>query len=192
MFRILRTRKKIRESVEKFEKKKKEFDVDGLEVTFDYLTLNGIGHALIEEVTIEIGETEIVCTRSSDHKDVRAKHGLYRSLINNMIVGVSTGWKKDLEMIGVGYRANVEGQKLSLTLGYSHPIVFELPTEVKVSSKAEKGENPQIMLESYDKQLIGQVAAKIRSLRTPEPYKGKGVRYVGEFVRKKAGKSAAK
>jgi large subunit ribosomal protein L6 len=109
-----------------------------------------------------------------------------------MIVGVSTGWKKDLEMIGVGYRANVEGQKLSLTLGYSHPIVFELPTEVKVSSKAEKGENPQIMLESYDKQLIGQVAAKIRSLRTPEPYKGKGVRYVGEFVRKKAGKSAAK
>jgi len=143
-------------------------------------------------ITIEIGETEIVCTRSSDHKDVRAKHGLYRSLINNMIVGVSTGWKKDLEMIGVGYRANVEGQKLSLTLGYSHPIVFELPTEVKVSSKAEKGENPQIMLESYDKQLIGQVAAKIRSLRTPEPYKGKGVRYVGEFVRKKAGKSAAK
>lgn len=143
-------------------------------------------------IKIEIGETEIVCTRSSDHKDVRAKHGLYRSLINNMIVGVSTGWKKDLEMIGVGYRANVEGQKLSLTLGYSHPIVFELPTEVKVSSKAEKGENPQIMLESYDKQLIGQVAAKIRSLRTPEPYKGKGVRYVGEFVRKKAGKSAAK
>ena len=143
-------------------------------------------------ITIEIAETEIVCTRSSDHKDVRAKHGLYRSLINNMIVGVSTGWKKDLEMIGVGYRANVEGQKLSLTLGYSHPIVFELPTEVIVSAKAEKGENPRIMLESYDKQLIGQVAAKIRSLRTPEPYKGKGVRYVGEFVRKKAGKSAAK
>jgi large subunit ribosomal protein L6 len=121
------------------------------------------------------------------------QYNLYAiSLFNNMIVGVSTGWKKDLEMIGVGYRANVEGQKLSLTLGYSHPIVFELPTEVKVSSKAEKGENPQIMLESYDKQLIGQVAAKIRSLRTPEPYKGKGVRYVGEFVRKKAGKSAAK
>ena len=95
-------------------------------------------------------------------------------------------------MIGVGYRANVEGQKLSLTLGYSHPIVIELPTEVVVSAKAEKGENPRIMLESYDKQLIGQVAAKIRSLRTPEPYKGKGVRYVGEFVRKKAGKSAAK
>jgi large subunit ribosomal protein L6 len=109
-----------------------------------------------------------------------------------MIVGVSTGWKKDLEMIGVGYRANVEGQKLNLTLGYSHPIVFELPSEIKVTAKAEKGENPQISLESYDKQLIGQVAAKIRSLRTPEPYKGKGVRYVGEFVRKKAGKSAAK
>lgn len=143
-------------------------------------------------IAIEISETEIVCTRSSDHKDVRAKHGLYRSLINNMVVGVSTGWKKDLEMIGVGYRANVEGQKLNLTLGFSHPIVFEMPSEIKVSAKAEKGENPQISLESYDKQLIGQVAAKIRSLRTPEPYKGKGVRYVGEFVRKKAGKSAAK
>ena len=148
--------------------------------------------AIRATITIEIGETEILCTRSSDHKDVRAKHGLYRSLINNMIVGVSTGWKKDLEMIGVGYRANVEGQKLNLTLGYSHPIVFELPSEIKVTAKAEKGENPQISLESYDKQLIGQVAAKIRSLRTPEPYKGKGVRYVGEFVRKKAGKSAAK
>lgn len=143
-------------------------------------------------ITVEIGENEIILTRSSDHKDVRAKHGLYRSLINNMIVGVSTGWKKELEMIGVGYRANVDGQKLNLTLGYSHPIIFELPSEVKVAAKAEKGENPQISLESFDKQLIGQVAAKIRSLRTPEPYKGKGVRYVGEFVRKKAGKSAAK
>jgi large subunit ribosomal protein L6 len=109
-----------------------------------------------------------------------------------MIVGVSTGWKKNLEMIGVGYRAKANGQQLELTLGFSHPIVFELPKEVKVSAKAEKGENPSIELESFDKQLIGQVAAKIRSLRAPEPYKGKGVRYVGEFVRKKAGKSAAK
>ena len=109
-----------------------------------------------------------------------------------MIVGVSTGWKRDLEMIGVGYRAKTTGQQLELTLGYSHPIIFELPTEIKVSAKAEKGENPSITLESFDKQLIGQVAAKIRSLRAPEPYKGKGVRYVGEFVRKKAGKSAAK
>jgi large subunit ribosomal protein L6 len=109
-----------------------------------------------------------------------------------MIVGVSTGWKRDLEMIGVGYRAKTTGQQLELTLGFSHPIIFELPTEIKVSAKAEKGENPSITLESFDKQLIGQVAAKIRSLRAPEPYKGKGVRYVGEFVRKKAGKSAAK
>ena len=143
-------------------------------------------------VNIEITEKEVILTRSSDHKDVRAKHGLYRALINNMVVGVSEGWKRDLEMIGVGYRASAEGQKLNLTLGFSHPIVFELPKEIKVSAKAEKGENPMITLESHDKQLVGQVAAKIRSLRKPEPYKGKGVRYVGEFVRKKAGKSAAK
>ena len=144
------------------------------------------------KVSVEIADGTITLSRSSDHKDARSKHGLYRSLINNMIVGVSAGWKKNLELIGVGYRAKTTGQQLEMTLGYSHPIVFELPTEVVVTAKVEKGENPTIMLESYDKQLIGQVAAKIRSLREPEPYKGKGVRYVGEFVRKKAGKSAAK
>jgi large subunit ribosomal protein L6 len=143
-------------------------------------------------VSIEINGDEVVLTRSSDHRDARSKHGLYRALINNMVTGVSTGWTRSLEMIGVGYRCKATGQQLELTLGFSHPIIFELPKEIKVTAKAEKGENPSIMLESYDKQLLGQVAAKIRSLRAPEPYKGKGVRYVGEFVRKKAGKSAAK
>jgi large subunit ribosomal protein L6 len=143
-------------------------------------------------IAISIEDGVITLSRSSDRKDIRSKHGLYRALINNMITGVSTGWKKNLEMIGVGYRAKTTGQQLELTLGFSHPIIFELPKEIVVSAKAEKGENPSITLESHDKQLIGQVAAKIRSFRAPEPYKGKGVRYVGEFVRKKAGKSAAK
>ncbi|MCC6601146.1 MAG: 50S ribosomal protein L6 [Crocinitomicaceae bacterium] len=143
-------------------------------------------------VAVGIGQGEITLTRNSDLKEIRAKHGLYRALISNMVEGVSNGWKRDLVMIGVGYRAKTAGQQLEMTLGFSHPIVFELPKEIKVSAKAEKGENPVITLESYDKQLIGQVAAKIRSLRSPEPYKGKGVRYAGEFVRKKAGKSAAK
>ncbi len=165
-------------------------------MTNGVITVKGAKGTLSQEidskVSIEIADGTITLTRSSDHKDARSKHGLYRALINNMIVGVSTGWKKNLELIGVGYRAKTTGQQLEMTLGYSHPIVFEFPSEVVVSAKAEKGENPTIMLESYDKQLIGQVAAKIRSLRAPEPYKGKGVRYVGEFVRKKAGKSAAK
>lgn len=170
----------------------------GVEVTFNngVVKVKGPKGELSQEidskVQLNITEGEITLTRDSDHKDARSKHGLYRALINNMIVGVSTGWKKDLEMIGVGYRAKATGQQLELTLGFSHPIVFEIPSEVKLSAKAEKGENPSISLESYDKQLLGQVAAKIRSLRAPEPYKGKGVRYVGEYVRKKAGKSAAK
>jgi large subunit ribosomal protein L6 len=160
------------------------------------ITVKGSKGTLSQEIdskiSVEIADGTVTLSRSSDHKDARSKHGLYRALIYNMMVGVSTGWKKNLELIGVGYRAKTTGQQLEMTLGYSHPIVFELPKEVAVSAKAEKGENPTIMLESYDKQLIGQVAAKIRSLRAPEPYKGKGVRYVGEFVRKKAGKSAAK
>jgi large subunit ribosomal protein L6 len=165
-------------------------------MTNGILRVKGPKGELFQEITgavsVEIAEGTITVSRSSEHKDARSKHGLYRSLINNMIVGVSAGWTKNLEMIGVGYRAKAAGQQLEMTLGFSHPIIFELPEEVKVSAKAEKGENPTIMLESFDKQLIGQVAAKIRSLRAPEPYKGKGVRYVGEFVRKKAGKSAAK
>jgi large subunit ribosomal protein L6 len=170
----------------------------GVEVSFagGVLTVKGPKGELKQDIdpliSIEIADGTVTLSRTSDHRDARSKHGLYRSLIDNMIVGVSNGWKKNLEMIGVGYRAKANGQQLELTLGFSHPIVFELPKEVKVSAKAEKGENPSIELESFDKQLIGQVAAKIRSLRAPEPYKGKGVRYVGEFVRKKAGKSAAK
>ena len=172
--------------------------VKGVDVSYTdgHLRVKGPKGELSQEVdpaiTISIAEGEVTFTRESDHKDVRSKHGLYRSLLHNMVTGVSTGWKRELEMIGVGYRCKATGQQLELTLGYSHPIIFELPKEIKLTAKAEKGENPMITLECHDKQLLGQVAAKIRSLRPPEPYKGKGVRYVGEFVRKKAGKSAAK
>jgi len=172
--------------------------VNGVEVSFNdgLLKVKGPKGELSQDIdpaiNVSIENGEVTLSRSSDHKDVRSKHGLYRSLVNNMVTGVSTGWKRELEMIGVGYRCKATGQQLELTLGFSHPIIFELPKEIKVSAKAEKGENPSITLECYDKQLLGQVAAKIRSLRAPEPYKGKGVRYVGEYVRKKAGKSAAK
>jgi large subunit ribosomal protein L6 len=171
---------------------------NGVEVSFNdgLLKVKGPKGELSQDIdpaiNVSIENGEVTLSRSSDHKDVRSKHGLYRSLVNNMVTGVSTGWKRELEMIGVGYRCKATGQQLELTLGFSHPIIFELPKEIKVSAKAEKGENPSITLECYDKQLLGQVAAKIRSLRAPEPYKGKGVRYVGEYVRKKAGKSAAK
>jgi len=170
----------------------------GVDVAFNngVLQVKGPKGQLSQEIdsaiTITIDNGEVAVTRSDDHKNSRSKHGLYRALIQNMVTGVSEGWKRELEMIGVGYRCKATGQLLELTLGFSHPIVIELPTEIKVTAKAEKGENPTITLESYDKQLLGQVAAKIRSLRTPEPYKGKCVRYVGEYVRKKAGKSAAK
>ena len=143
-------------------------------------------------VTINIEGSEITFTRASDAPDHRAKHGLYRSLINNMIVGVSEGYKKEMEVIGVGYRATATGQLLELSLGYSHPIAIELPKEIKVSADTQKGKAPVVTLESYDKQLLGQVAAKIRSLRKPEPYKGKGIRFMGEEIRRKAGKSAGK
>ena len=119
-------------------------------------------------------------------------HGLYRSLIANMVEGVSTGFKKELELVGVGYRASNQGQLLELTLGYSHPIFFAIPEEVKVTTVSERGQNPKVVLESADKELIGEVAAKIRAFRKPEPYKGKGIRFVGEQIRRKAGKTAAK
>lgn len=170
----------------------------GVEVSFTdgVIKAKGPKGELSQEVdsaiSVDIAEGVITLTRDSDHRDHRSKHGLYRALINNMIVGVSEGWKRELEMRGVGFRCKATGQLLELTLGFSHPVVFEMPKEIKVSAKSEKGENPLITLESHDKQLLGQVAAKIRSLRKPEPYKGKGVRFVGEFVRKKAGKSAAK
>ena len=134
----------------------------------------------------------ITVERTSEEKEVRAAHGLYRSLVNNMVTGVSEGYKKQLELVGVGFRASTSGQLLELALGFSHPIIMEIPSEIKVSAETVKGKPPVVTLESHDKQLIGQVAAKIRSFRKPEPYKGKGVRYVGEIIRRKAGKSAAK
>ncbi|MEN9442592.1 MAG: hypothetical protein RLZ33_2669 [Bacteroidota bacterium] len=143
-------------------------------------------------VTLTIEDNTITFSRESDSPTHRAKHGLYRALLQNMVVGVSEGYKKELEVIGVGYRATTTGQQLELALGYSHPIVFEIPSEIKVSADTQKGKAPVVTLESYDKQLLGQVAAKIRSLRKPEPYKGKGVRFLGEEIRRKAGKSAGK
>ena len=170
----------------------------GVEVKVDgnVVSVKGPKGELTQEmdsaISLSIEDGTISFTRESDAPDHRAKHGLYRALVQNMVVGVSEGFKKELEVIGVGYRANAQGQKLELSLGYSHPFVIELPKEIKVSTVSEKGKAPIVTLESHDKQLVGQVAAKIRSLRKPEPYKGKGVKYVGEELRRKAGKAAAK
>jgi len=142
------------------------------------------------DVTVNVEEGQLVVERPSDSKEHRSKHGLYRSLIYNMVVGVSEGFTKELELVGVGYRASNQGQKLDLALGFSHNIVLEIAPEVKLETISEKGKNPIVKLTSYDKQLIGQVAAKIRGFRKPEPYKGKGVKFVGEVLRRKAGKSA--
>ncbi len=144
------------------------------------------------DITIEVKDGVINFTRPTDQIRHRALHGLYRALVNNMITGVTTGYKKDMELVGVGYKASNQGNILDLSLGYSHNIIFEIPKELKVATAQEKGQNPTITLEGSDKQLLGQVAAKIRSLRKPEPYKGKGVKYVGEFIRRKAGKAAGK
>ena len=141
-------------------------------------------------VSIEQSENTLTVNRVNESKTAKAKHGLYRSLFNNMVQGVSNGWSKELELVGVGYRANNQGQKLELALGFSHNIVFQIPVEVKVETVSEKGKNPIIKLMSLDKQLVGAIASKIRSFRKPEPYKGKGVKYVGEEIRRKAGKSA--
>ena len=164
-----------------------------VDVTEALVTVKGKLGQLTQEfsdVTVKIEEGHVIVERSSDHKDQRAKHGLYRSLINNMIIGVSTGFTKELELVGVGYRASNQGQKLDLALGYSHNIVLEVAKEVTVETISEKGKNPIVKLTSFDKQLLGQVAAKIRGFRKPEPYKGKGVKFVGEVLRRKAGKSA--
>ncbi|MBW3517622.1 MULTISPECIES: 50S ribosomal protein L6 [unclassified Flavobacterium] len=144
----------------------------------------------IVDISVKVEDGQVIVTRDSDAKDLRSKHGLYRSLINNMIVGVSEGFTKSLELVGVGYRASNQGQKLDLALGFSHNILLEVAAEVTVETISEKGKNPIIKLTSSDKQLVGQVAAKIRSFRKPEPYKGKGVKFVGEELRRKAGKSA--
>ena len=147
---------------------------------------------LDRDIKLEVKDGTIEVTRPTDQIRHRALHGLYRALLSNMVEGVTNGFKKDLELVGVGYRAAVTGQQIDMALGFSHNIIMELPKEIKASATAEKGKNPTITLESIDKQLVGQVAAKIRSLRKPEPYKGKGVRFVGEVVRRKAGKAAGK
>ncbi|MGC6525776.1 MAG: 50S ribosomal protein L6 [Flavobacteriaceae bacterium] len=141
-------------------------------------------------VSFKIEDNTLTVERNSEKKEHKAKHGLYRALVNNMIHGVTTGWSKELELVGVGYRASNQGNKLDLALGFSHNIVLNIAPEVKVETVSEKGKNPIIKLSSFDKQLVGQVAAKIRGFRKPEPYKGKGIKFVGEEIRRKAGKSA--
>ena len=143
-----------------------------------------------EPITVRVEDSVVTLERPNDQKESRAKHGLYRALIFNMIEGVSKGYTKELELVGVGYRASNRGQQLELSLGFSHNIVFEICPEVKVETVSEKGKNPIVKLTSHDKQLIGMVAAKIRSMRKPEPYKGKGIKFVGEEIRRKAGKTA--
>jgi large subunit ribosomal protein L6 len=171
---------------------------EGVTVNVDknnVVTVKGPKGELSQEVKggieVKIEENEITLIRPSETKEQRSMHGLYRSLVNNMVEGVSKGYKIELELVGVGYRAEANGQLLELSVGYSHNVFFQLPDEVKVTAKTEKRSNPFVTLESCNKQLIGQVAAKIRSLRKPEPYKGKGIKFVGEVIRRKAGKSAA-
>ncbi len=170
----------------------------GVSITQDenIITVKGpkgtLTQEIIPEVSLKIEGAECVVERSNDEKQNRAFHGLYRSLIQNMVTGVSEGYQKTLELVGVGFKATNQGQMLELSLGYTHNIYLYLPAEIKVETKMERNKNPLIILESADKQLIGQVCAKIRSFRKPEPYKGKGVKFLGEVVRRKAGKSAAK
>ena len=164
-----------------------------VEIKDNLITAKGKLGELTQEysdVEIKTEDGTITLSRNSEKKDHRAKHGLYRALIANMIEGVSNGWTKELELVGVGYRASNQGQKLDLAIGFSHNIVMSIAPEVKVETISEKGKNPIIKLTSHDKQLVGQVAAKIRSFRKPEPYKGKGIKFVGEEIRRKAGKSA--
>lgn len=144
------------------------------------------------DIAIELEEGKVVVARGNEDKQTRALHGLYRALINNMVFGVSEGYKKELELVGVGYRATNNGQILDMSLGYSHNIYLQLPAEIKVETKSERNKNPLIILESCDKQLLGHVCSKIRSFRKPEPYKGKGIKFVGEIIRRKSGKSAGK
>ncbi|MFC4817435.1 MULTISPECIES: 50S ribosomal protein L6 [unclassified Flavobacterium] len=165
-----------------------------VEVNGAVITVKGklgqLSQEFTNNVTVTVEENQVLVTRAADSKEERAQHGLYRALINNMITGVSTGFTKELELVGVGYRASNQGNKLDLALGYSHNIVLEVAPEVVVETISEKGKNPIVKLTSYDKQLLGQVAAKIRGFRKPEPYKGKGIKFVGEVLRRKAGKSA--
>ena len=171
----------------------------GVTITVDaenVLTVKGpkgqLSQAIDRDITVTVNEGNITFTRPTDQIRHRAMHGLYRSLVSNMVKGVTEGYKKELELVGVGFKAANSGNLLDLALGYSHNIIIEIPSELKVSTTNEKGQNPKVFLEGIDKQLIGQVAAKLRSLRKPEPYKGKGVKYAGEILRRKAGKSAGK
>jgi len=172
---------------------------EGVEVTISEKNLVSVKGPLGEleqqvdkSIIVKKEENAVVVTRQTDQKQHRAFHGLYRSLIANMLTGVKEGYKKELELIGVGYRASNQGQILELSVGYSHTIMIQLPKEIKLETVTERGKPPTIKLESHDKQLIGHYAAKIRSLRKPEPYKGKGIKYAGEYIRRKAGKAAAK
>lgn len=151
-----------------------------------------LSQKLQDGISVQMDGATLLVERATEQKRHKALHGLYRSLIANMIKGVTEGYKIEQELVGVGYRASNQGQLLDMVLGYSHHVVFELPSEIKVATRQDRGANPIITLESHDKQLLGQVAAKIRSLRVPEPYKGKGIKFVGETLRRKAGKSAAK
>ena len=171
---------------------------DGVEISVsdtNLVTVKGklgeLTQQMDPKITIRVENSILYVQRGSDAKDERAKHGLYRALLFNMIKGVSEGFTIVQEMVGVGYKASASGQSLELALGFSHNLILELPKEVLLQTTAEKGKNPTIILKSHDKQLIGQVAAKIRSFRKPEPYKGKGIRFQGEEIKKKAGKSAA-
>ena len=164
-----------------------------VEVKDNVITVKGKMGELTQDftdVSVKVEDGNVMVERAADSKTEKSKHGLYRALINNMITGVSHGWTKELELVGVGYRASNQGQKLDLALGFSHNIIMDLAPEVKVETISEKGKNPIVKLTSHDKQLVGQVAAKIRSFRKPEPYKGKGIKFVGELIRRKAGKSA--
>jgi large subunit ribosomal protein L6 len=162
----------------------------------DVITLKGpkgeLSQAVNPDIKVKVENGVLTVERPSDDRIHRTLHGLYRALINNMMIGVSTGYRKELELVGVGYRVTSTDQVLELSLGFTHNIYFELPKEIKVETKTERNKNPLIILESADKQLIGQVCAKIRSFRMPEPYKGKGIKFVGEVIRRKSGKSAAK
>lgn len=166
-------------------------DIDGNNLVTVKGPLGELKQQVNKEITIKVEGGQIVFERPGEEKQYKAMHGLYRSLVNNMVAGVSKGFTVQQELVGVGYRAEAKGQMLELSLGYSHDIVFELPKEIRVETKTERRSNPIITLMSHDKQLLGHVASKIRSLRRPEPYKGKGIRFVGEQIRRKAGKAAS-
>lgn len=171
---------------------------EGVNITVDKNIVNVKGpkgelsQSIDPDITCSLEDGTLTVERPTDQKRHKSLHGLYRSLVNNMVEGVSNGYKKEMELVGVGYKASVQGSVLELNLGYSHSIYFAVPQEIKIAAVTEKGKNPIVTVEGIDKQLVGQIAAKIRSFRKVEPYKGKGIRFVGEQVRRKAGKTAAK